>query len=47
MGLTVTVSESPDALADALAHRLAQPASDPFASENIRVPGYGVRTSLI
>jgi exodeoxyribonuclease V gamma subunit len=47
MGLTVTVSESPDALADALALRLAQPASDPFASEIITVPGDGVRTSLI
>jgi len=47
MALAVTVSESPDVLADALALRLAEPPSDPFAREIITVPGDGVRTSLI
>lgn len=46
MALAVTVSESPDALADALADRLAESPADPFAREIITVPGDGVRTSL-
>lgn len=47
MALAVTVSESPAALADALAERLAESPTDPFAREIITVPGDGVRTSLI